>query len=508
MDILLIHPPVSRPCEPPAGLARLAGALADHGRACLIVDADIEGVLYLLGATNTAEDTWTRRALRHREKNLTGLREKDTYRNPGRYTRSVADLNRILAVVSAQFHTQVSLGNYSQGSLTPVKSTDLIRSAEHPEANVFYPYFAGRFSALLEEHAPRLIGFSLNYLSQALTCFAMIGFIRRMNPGVKIVLGGGLVTSWIRSPHWQNPFSGLVDELVAGPGEERIVRLAGAEYSGKVPLPDYSPFHDNAYLSPDRVIPLSTSSGCYWGRCSFCPEKAEGTPYSCIPTTRVLSEIDTLVEKESPGLVHLCDNALSPALLTSLALGSMKAPWYGFARITPHLTDGDFCQALKKSGCVMLKLGLESGDQGVLDELGKGIMLEVASGALRELKRAGIATYVYLLFGTPAEDLSAARKTMEFVISHSSLIDFLNLSIFNLPRGSIEANDLSTFDFSDGDLSLNLGFNHPKAWDRNHVRQFLDKEFKRQPLVARIIRNDPPVFTSNHAPFFVMNRPS
>jgi hypothetical protein len=38
------------------------------------------------------------------------------------------------------------------------------------------------------------------------------------------------------------------------------------------------------------------------------------------------------------------------------------------------------------------------------------------------------------------------------------------------------------------------------------IRQFLDKEFKRHPAIASILRRDPPVFTSNHAPFFVKDR--
>ncbi len=58
-------------------------------------------------------------------------------------------------------------------------------------------------------------------------------------------------------------------------------------------------------------------------------------------------------------------------------------PWYGFVRITRHLADLDFCRALKRSGCVMLKLGLESGDQHVLDSLQKGVDLEEASRALK-----------------------------------------------------------------------------------------------------------------------------
>ena len=51
----------------------------------------------------------------------------------------------------------------------------------------------------------------------------------------------------------------------------------------------------------------------------------------------------------------------------------------------------------------MLKLGVESGDQAVLDRMQKGIDLQTASLALKTLKRAGIASYVYLLFGTPGE---------------------------------------------------------------------------------------------------------
>ena len=63
----------------------------------------------------------------------------------------------------------------------------------------------------------------------------------------------------------------------------------------------------------------------------------------------------------------------------------------------------------------MLKLGLESGDQDVLDALGKGIDLATAARALAALKQAGIGTYVYLLFGTPAEDRASALKTLAFV---------------------------------------------------------------------------------------------
>jgi radical SAM superfamily enzyme YgiQ (UPF0313 family) len=153
----------------------------------------------------------------------------------------------------------------------------------------------------------------------------------------------------------------------------------------------------------------------------------------------------------------------------------------------------------------MLKLGLESGDQAVLDSMQKGINLEEASSSLKNLKKAGIATYVYLLFGTPPEDQPEAQKTLAFVVKHQDCIGFLNLAIFNMPIYGPEAQKMETRTFYKGDLSLYTDFDHPKGWNRQRIRQFLDKEFKRHPAVAAILRRDPPVFTSNHAPFFIKN---
>ncbi len=153
----------------------------------------------------------------------------------------------------------------------------------------------------------------------------------------------------------------------------------------------------------------------------------------------------------------------------------------------------------------MLQLGLESGDQTVLDDLQKGINLEEASSALRNLREAGIATYVYLLFGTPPEGLIEARRTLEFVVQHHDSIHFLNVAIFNMPIYGPEALRMETKTFYEGDLSLYTSFDHPKGWSRKRIRQYLDKEFKRHPAIAAILRRDPPVFTSNHAPLFVMN---
>ncbi len=539
--LLLLHPPVSKPGEPPAGIARLAGVMAEHGIPCGIIDANAEGLRFLLDPASGGDksfcrpdepypagggdaaspesnasgrgqaagitDTWTRRALRNLPRHLKELCARPVYRRPDRYRRAIADIGRVLKVVSSFPGTAVSLTDYQDDRLTPVKSSDLLAAAAYPERNPFFPYFHRLLAPRIRMSRPEVIGLSVNYFSQALGAFAMIGMIRDFCPPVRIVLGGGLITSWLRLPGWQNPFGDLVDDLVAGPGENFLLSLFNKNQAGKfspaaVSCPDYRSFPWPLYLSPGPVLPYSAAGGCYWRRCRFCPETAEKNPYLPRSPEKILADLARLKEEISPLLIHFLDNAMSPALLSALSRHPVGIPWYGFARITEHLADEDFCRRLRAGGCVMLKLGLESGDQEVLDRLDKGIELTTASRALRNLKAAGIATYVYLLFGTPAEDLKAAQRTLAFVTANSGAIDFLNVAIFNMPVFAAALSGLVARPFSAGDLSLYVDFTHPRGWNRREVRRFLSGELRKDPAVAAILKRTPPAFTSNHAPLF------
>ena len=511
--ILLIHPPVAKISEAPGGPAALAGALRRHGVSYRIWDANLEGQLALFAAgaaLGTGEsDAWSRRAAKHLRENLAALRSWEIYANGSRYRRAVTDLNRLLALAGRPSGTRLSLKDCEADGLSPVSSANLMKSAALPEASPFYSWFSGRIEELLADRTCSHVGFSLNYLSQAVTAFAMIGFIRRSHPAVRIILGGGLVTSWLRSPGWRNPLADLVDEWVAGPGEVPLLTLLGKSPAGESSRPDLEGFPLGDYLAPGTVLPYSASRGCWWRRCSFCPEQSEASPYVPVPARRAAEELRLLVEETRPVLVHLLDNALSPTHLDALAAVPLGAPWYGFTRITPQLASREFCAELKDAGCVMLKLGLESADQCVLDALQKGIDLRIAATVLDNLEAVGIATYVYLLFGTPAETQRAARRTMDFIAAHAGAIGFLNCAIFNLPAAGSEAETLDAEPFYEGDLSLYRSFVHPQGWDRGKVRRFLEREFKREPAIAEILRREPPHFTSNHAPFVIMaGRPS
>lgn len=500
--MLLLHPPQAKPGEPPAGLPLLAGALRGAGQPCTVCDLNIEALHFLIEQETVEHDTWSRRAAKNRHRNLAALCDPACYSKPDRYRRAVADINRLLENRGKEKGLNLSLGNYQDQRLSPQKRGDLLEAARRHSDNIYHPLFSRRIDDLISATRPASVGISLNFLSQALCAFAIAGYLRKRYPDRQIILGGGLVTTWLRNLGGRNPFTGLIDQMVAGPGEGMLCEMLGCVPPNGPVTPDYTDLATNTYLSPGFILPYATSSGCFWRKCAFCPETSEGNAYRPLPPQRVVQDLAALAQASGAGLIHLLDNAISPVMLKTLADQPPPAPWYGFVRFTSHLADEDFCHRLKASGCAMLKLGLESGNQEVLDGMCKGNDLPLVEKVLAALHRAGIATYVYLLFGTPGESLAEARDTLHFVLSHHREIGFLNLAIFNLPVGSKEARELTVSDFYEGDLSLYHDFRHPGGWDRKEIRRFLETEFKKERVIREIVQRDPPHFTSNHAPFF------
>jgi len=461
---LLIFPPQAKACEPPAGIARIAGFLRANNQVCTLWDANIEAQNHLLAQKQHPTDTWSKRAWKNSKANLQSLRDPKLYTNLDRYQRAVRDTNRVLAQSCDTSTITISLADYQEAGLSLHQSEDLL---------------------------------------QAVANYKDFGYLKEKYPDCRLIIGGGLITSWLRSPGWQNPFAELFEQMIAGEGELPLLKLLGHDIQPVSSAPDFDDLPLDDYLSPGLIIPYGASSGCYWNRCSFCPEKAEGGLYSKLSSVQVLDDLKQLVHKYNPTLIHLLDNAVAPELMRQMVADPIGRDWYGFARVSQELSDPEFCLQLRKSGCVMLKLGIESGSQEVLDEMDKGINLKLVEQTLAALRSAGIATYVYLLFGTPVETLQEARKTLDFTVRNAAGIGFLNLAVFNLPNNSQEKSELQIRDFSYGDLGLYSDFVHPKGWNRKEVRRFLTDEFKAHPAIRPILQRDPPFFTSNHAPFMV-----
>lgn len=540
-SILLIYPPVGVLSEPPAGIARLAGFLHACGVDCSSLDLNIAAMTMIAQNTaagtsrsitdrktsdaisnpavagvgddaqdDTQDDTWTRRAKKHLSANLVALQNAAVYKNPDRYRRAVMDINRVLHAAGRNAGLTLSLSDYAEPDRSPVRSRDLHDAARNYQDNLFFPFFEPMIAEVLADRSVDIVGISVGFMSQALCAAAIAGFIRRIAPEIRIVFGGGLITSWMHLPGFSNPLAGFADEMISGPGEEPLARMCGitgleTDFAPPGAPYDFASPDPASYLSPVPVLPVSASDGCYWRKCAFCPERAEKRRYRSFAPSALAGQYETGAgQSKQSGLIHFLDNSLTPAFMKHLAGHPPEIPWYGFTRITEHLADPDFTRALARSGCVMLQLGIESGDQAVLDAMEKGTSVETASRVLKSLRAASISVYGYFLFGTPAETEESANRTKAFIRSHAEYIDFLNLAIFNLPVRCDKMEDLETRSFYDGDLSLYREFVHPQGWSRNRVRRFLQKSVGSDEVIRRIMLNDPPFFTSRHAPFFKM----
>lgn len=499
-DLLLIYPPAAKPAEPPAGVAQIKQALQSHGRSCRVIDANLEGQLYLINSVHHSDSPRVKSAIRNRDKNLAVIRDIASFAKFDHYKRAVLETSRLLNAAAAPFHAAISFTSFEQQGLKPVRSDDLLHAAEAPQENPFYAYFEKKLLPRVLDSQPGIIGISLIYLSQALTTFALIGFLRRHVPTIKIILGGGLITSWMSQPGWSDPFRGLVDACIPGRGERAVLELLDIKTQSTSFPPSFEENRDS-YFSPGCILPYAASHGCYWRRCAFCPETTEGAPFHTLPHHKIFDDLKHL-SRPRPSLIHFLDDALSPSLLHKIAQRRLPAPWYGYVRFTREFEELDFCMALKTSGCILLQIGLESGDQDVLDKMQKGIELPRVSRILRNLQKAGIDTFIYLLFGTPYETIEQARRTVKFTLDHADCIQYLNPAIFNMPVHSTESNIYATRQFYEGDLALYHNFDHPKGWQRGLVRQFLQNEFQSHAAIKSKILANPPFFTSNHAPFF------
>ncbi len=180
--MLLLFPPVAKPCEPPAGVAYLAAALQENGIDCHVADTNIQGLLYLISQDLTVTDSWSARALKNRDTILADLRNPDLYANEDRYHQRVYDLNKLLSLAVDTSRFKVTLSDYTDRYLSPLRSADLLKSAGAWDANPFFSFFEDRLRPMLAQWDSPWVGISLCYLNQALVGFALAGWIRKNFP--------------------------------------------------------------------------------------------------------------------------------------------------------------------------------------------------------------------------------------------------------------------------------------------------------------------------------------
>lgn len=529
MDVLLIHPPAVKPAEPPLGTAVLLSHLRRKGFRAGAIDANLDAYLFLLeegrlrSAAGEAPSTHVRRAVRNAPAALAFLRSRAAAGSFPRYCAAVCHLNGALSAHRGPAGTQrLTLGDYTRGDLSEFSPADLSLLASGERKSIFFEYFDSLMESI-SGIGPRVVAISVHYRHQVLPAFELAGLLRRRLPAAKVLGGGGMLTSWKRTLRAEGAWFSPFHAIGFGPGEELLASAASGGLADGVPFleggdtvefsPDYGFASLPEYLSPEPVLPVASSRGCYWRKCAFCPEAVAPTqshrvsdPASFPALLRELSL------RHGVRRFHLTDDAIPPAVLKGMAEGKKALrgiSWHGFARFGRELLDPGFVSELAEAGCSVLQLGLESGSQRLLDRMGKGTRVEEASRILSNLSRAGISSYVYVMLGFPGETRADAELTRRFLADHAGRIGWLNLAIMNLPRdaawdGAPGEGDAPGRPPPRGEETLGLYRPVPArdGWGRAQARRFLQGELLGDASIREIAGRTPPWFTSSHAFFF------
>jgi hypothetical protein len=345
--------------------------------------------------------------------------------------------------------------------------------------------------------------------------------LREHLPGVERILGGPLVACWFAAGTRLDvqPFD-LFDRVLEGTDAD--LRMLAAEVRdpsiepavdvlAEGPLSvDLDQVQWDQYLAPKPTVPAVLGRGCYWRRCTFCPDFLHPS-LKAAPRDALESWLHAVAERFPQGaMIHFTDSAMPPSHLGRVAeiirRDQLPLQWRGFVRVERNFANPEYVRQLAEGGCAMLQLGVETGSQRVMDKLGKGGGDPALSRqVLKVLGEAGIRCYVYLLFGVPGETDDDREQTLAMVEDHQPHIHALNLAILNLPRGSPMSMSPEEYGITqivpfhvDTDLSLYDDFRCGEVHPRTEARRWLDHRFAKSPAVRRIGADLRSPFKENH----------
>ena len=290
----------------------------------------------------------------------------------------------------------------------------------------------------------------------------MVREAKKVNPELPIIWGGWHPSlapdSTIASPH--------VDIVVEGQGEETIVEVAerlsarqslkgvpGILYKedGRVvrnscrPFKDPNLFKRAAYhlldlkkyqeAEPRDVVPRSLPAsfgkmkainyvatyGCPF-KCTFCSVTTLfHQRHYALSVERVLDDLEYLTDQGFNTItfedsLFFVNKPWVKAVCEGMIERGLNLKWHATARATDILKyDDDLMKTIRKSGCLYVFIGAESGSQAVLEMIDKGKTVKAAHTveAVRRLSAHGITNYLNYIVGLPGEPPRSYWDTMQ-----------------------------------------------------------------------------------------------
>ncbi|HMO17133.1 MAG TPA: radical SAM protein [Oligoflexia bacterium] len=448
--LVLVFPPLTMPTSPPLGAAMLKGYIERElpEWSVKVLDLNIWAFDFLF-------EKVAQGGFLPEEKFPEGLFSEIT-------------LKRAAEVFKGKYHDEFYnrpdlYGHYADFFLrfTEFFTQQLAGMAEYCDQNNQIPYFFERCLEIIMNEKPDCIGISMIF-SQQLPIGKTIGRLLRQNYKKKVLFGGSIFSDHAAS--FIKMYPEAADVIVAGEGEDALkqllqeldsteIKTPGAVYlkDGEVVknegsfrkdidsfgAPDFSDCNLEKYYSPEPIIPILLSRGCYWRRCTFCVHyRSAGLSYRMHSMDFVIGMIKSFVDKGIRNFAFI-DEMISAKHFEILAKAIKEAElniaYYALAKPVKQFTP-ELLKMMAESGCKYMLWGLESGTQRILDLMDKGTKIPEVSQLLKDAHDAGIINHVYMICGFPTETEYEYSQTLKFLDDHKDYIYAVHRSVFSLER--------------------------------------------------------------------------
>lgn len=295
---------------------------------------------------------------------------------------------------------------------------------------------------IIKEHSPAAIGISsltFPYSNARESC----GIIKDLDKDI-VVIAGSIHATFLPEEVLRDGF----DVVVRGEGEETIAELADAIINKKplrnirgisyregnavvnnpdrpalddidrMPFPAWHLVRLEDYLPEHRYI-MVTSRGCPF-RCNYCSCGAFSRHrWRARSPDNVMEEIRILVNRYGAKKIKFLDDTFTLEKKRAIDIcrlilkDGLKIEWSCYSRV--DTIDPELLKWMKKAGCVSIQYGVESGNQGIIDSIGKGIILDQAEKAVASAKEAGIREIICsFIIGHPEDTEDTIVDTVEF----------------------------------------------------------------------------------------------
>ncbi len=351
-------------------------------------------------------------------------------------------------------------GKFSQiGTLYPPLGLAYVAAVAESEAEVrvldseAMNYSYADIERLTKQFNPDIVGMQC-YCTTITRCYKVAELIKKLNPMVKIILGGAQITlekqetmknknidfgiygegefvfrdllkELKKSEKNQNfkKINGLIwrnkSKLIINPKQELIKDL------DKLPLParhlfPMEKYHSSANLRGKHTLNLMTSRGCPFN-CAYCAGSLIfGKTHRYHGTDRVIEELLELRDKYHADSIQFFDETLTAnrarviELCNKMIEKKLNIEWSCFTRV--NLVDLELLKKMKAAGCYLIFFGYESGNQRLLNLIRKGITLEQSRKATKWCNEAGIETWGSFMIDLPTETKEESEETINFAL--------------------------------------------------------------------------------------------